>query len=52
MVFAFKIDLFDPTWMNGATGCVFAKTIAITETGARRTHGYPTELQALCVCAT
>jgi len=30
MVFAFKIDLFDPKWVNGETGCVFAKTIAIT----------------------
>jgi Xaa-Pro aminopeptidase len=49
MVFAFNIDLFDPKWRNGETGCVFAETIHITETGARRMHGYPTEFQALTV---
>ena len=47
MVFAFNIDLFDPKWRNGETGCVFAETIRITETGACRMHGYPTELQVL-----
>lgn len=45
MVFAFNIDLFDPKWMDGKTGCVFAETIAITETGARRLHTYPTQFQ-------
>ena len=49
MVFAFNIDLFDPKWMNGETGCVFAETIAITDTGARRMHNYPTEFQILPV---
>ena len=27
MVFAFNIDLFDPKWRDGETGCVFAETI-------------------------
>src|SRR5580698_5027471 len=27
MVFAFNIDLFDPAWRNGETGCVFAETV-------------------------
>jgi hypothetical protein len=49
MVFAFNIDLFDPKWRNGETGCVFAETIAITETGARRMHSFPTEFQTLAV---
>ncbi len=47
MVFAFNIDLFDPNWRNGETGCVFAETIAITGTGARRMHGFPTEFQTI-----
>ena len=47
MVFAFNIDLFDPKWHNGKTGCVFAETIHITETGARRMHSYPTAFQEL-----
>jgi Xaa-Pro aminopeptidase len=49
MVFAFNIDLFDPKWRDGDTGCVFAETIHITERGARRMHSYPTEFQALVV---
>jgi Xaa-Pro dipeptidase len=49
MVFAFNIDLFDPAWRNGETGCVFAETIHITEAGARRMHSFPTEFQALAV---
>jgi Xaa-Pro dipeptidase len=49
MVFAFNIDLFDPKWRNGDTGCVFAETIHITESGARRLHAYSTEFQALTV---
>ena len=47
MVFAFNIDLFDPAWRNGSTGCVFAETILITEHGARRLHAFPTEFQTL-----
>jgi Xaa-Pro aminopeptidase len=47
MVFAFNIDLFDPKWHDGKTGCVFAETIHITETGARRMHSYPTAFQEL-----
>ena len=27
MVFAFNIDLFDPKWHEGKTGCVFAETV-------------------------
>jgi Xaa-Pro aminopeptidase len=49
MVFAFNIDLFDPKWRNGDTGCVFAETIHIADDGARRLHTYPTEFQALAV---
>ncbi len=49
MVFAFNIDLFDPKWRNGETGCVFAETIHITETGARRMHSYPMEFQTLSI---
>lgn len=47
MVFAFNIDLVDPNWRNGETGCVFAETILITESGARRLHTYPVELQVV-----
>jgi Xaa-Pro aminopeptidase len=47
MVFAFNIDLFDPKWRGGETGCVFAETVVITEQGARRMHSYPTEFQVL-----
>jgi Xaa-Pro dipeptidase len=47
MVFAFNIDLFDPTFHDGKTGTVFAETIAITDTGARRLHSYDTALQIL-----
>jgi Xaa-Pro aminopeptidase len=49
MVFAFNIDLFDPAWHDGKTGCVFAETILITETGARRLHATPTDLQIIAV---
>jgi Xaa-Pro dipeptidase len=49
MVFAFNIDLFDPTWHNGKTGCVFAETIEITADGARRMHTFPMEFQVLPV---
>jgi Xaa-Pro aminopeptidase len=47
MVFAFNIDLFDPQWHDGQTGCVFAETIEITATGAQRMHRYPLEFQEL-----
>jgi Xaa-Pro aminopeptidase len=49
MVFAFNIDLFDPSFHDGKTGCVFAETVVITETGARRMHNYPMDFQALTV---
>jgi Xaa-Pro aminopeptidase len=49
MVFAFNIDLFDPRWHNGETGCVFAETIVISETGARRMHTYSTDFQTIAV---
>jgi Xaa-Pro aminopeptidase len=49
MVFAFNIDLFDPSWREGKTGCVFAETVLITETGARRMHAYPMDLQTIDV---
>jgi Xaa-Pro dipeptidase len=45
MVFAFNIDLFDPKWRQGQTGCVFAETIEITDSGVRRMHSFPIELQ-------
>ncbi|HEY1363701.1 MAG TPA: Xaa-Pro peptidase family protein [Xanthobacteraceae bacterium] len=49
MVFAFNIDLFDPDWRGGKTGCVFAETIEITQSGARRMHSFPTEFQRIAV---
>jgi Xaa-Pro dipeptidase len=49
MVFAMYIDLFDPKWRNGETGCVFAETIVITDDGARRLHSFPTEFQRVLV---
>ena len=49
MVFAFNIDLFDPKWKDGKTGCVFAETIEITDTGARRMHSFSTDFQKLPV---
>jgi Xaa-Pro aminopeptidase len=49
MVFALNIDLFDPEWMNGETGCVFAETVVVTETAARWLHGYPLELKVIDV---
>jgi len=49
MVFAMNIDLFDPKWMNGETGCVFAETITITKDGARRMHSFSTDFQKLPV---
>jgi Xaa-Pro aminopeptidase len=49
MVFAFNIDLVDPKFHDGKTGCVFAETVVITETGARRMHEYPTNFQTIAV---
>jgi len=49
MVFAMNIDLVDPKWRDGETGCVFAETIVITETGARRLHSFSTDFQRLPV---
>jgi len=49
MVFAMNIDLFDPKWRNGETGCVFAETIVITDDGARRLHNFSTDFQRLPV---
>ena len=49
MVFAMNIDLFDPKWRNGETGCVFAETIVITDDGARRLHSFSTDFQRLPV---
>jgi Xaa-Pro dipeptidase len=49
MVFAFNIDLFDPSFHDGKTGCVFAETVVITESGARRLHDYPMDFQTLAV---
>jgi Xaa-Pro aminopeptidase len=49
MVFAFNIDLFDPQFHDGKTGCVFAETVVITSTGARRMHDYPMDFQTIAV---
>lgn len=49
MVFAFNIDLVDPSWHDGKTGCVFAETIEITADGARRMHNYPMEFQHISI---
>jgi Xaa-Pro aminopeptidase len=49
MVFAFNIDLVDPKWRNGQTGCVFAETVLITEKGSRRLHSFDMGLQVIPV---
>jgi hypothetical protein len=49
MVFAMNVDLFDPKWRGGETGCVFAETIVITGDGARRLHSFSTDFQRLPV---
>jgi len=49
MVFAFNIDLFDPTWRNGETGCVFAETVVVTDDKPRRLHQFPTAFQVISV---
>ncbi|MGA8322895.1 MAG: Xaa-Pro peptidase family protein [Xanthobacteraceae bacterium] len=47
MVFAFNIDLFDPKFHDGKTGCVFAETVVITDAGAKRLHSYPMNFQTI-----
>jgi Xaa-Pro aminopeptidase len=47
MVFAFNIDLVDPHWRNGETGCVFAETIVVTEGKPRHLHSFPTNFQII-----
>jgi hypothetical protein len=47
MVFAFNIDLFNPNWHDGKTGCVFAETVEITDTDARRMHSFPIDFQRI-----
>jgi len=47
MVFAFNIDLIDPNWRNGETGCVFAETVVITEGKPKRLHTFPTNFQII-----
>jgi Xaa-Pro dipeptidase len=49
MVFAFNIDLFDPHWKNGETGCVLAETIVVTQEKPRRLHAFPTDFQIINV---
>jgi len=47
MVFAFNIDLYDPTYHDGKTGCVFAETLVIEDAGARRMHAFPMDFQTI-----
>ncbi|MGB6447438.1 MAG: hypothetical protein WBF47_20150, partial [Xanthobacteraceae bacterium] len=47
MVFAFNIELFDPKFHDGKTGCVFAETVVITDAGAKRLHSYPMNFQTI-----
>lgn len=49
MVFALNIDLVNPAWRNGETGCVFAETIIITEGAAKRMHTFSTDFQVVLV---
>ncbi|MDB5875060.1 MAG: hydrolase/M24 family peptidase [Ramlibacter sp.] len=49
MVFAFNIDLFNPKFRNGETGCVFAETVVITDEGAHRMHEFNLNFQSLPV---
>jgi Xaa-Pro dipeptidase len=49
MVFAFNIDLYDPKFHQGRTGCVFAETVVITDTGAHRLHKHPIDFQTIAV---
>ena len=47
MVFCFNIDLVDPSWRNGETGCVFAETVVITEDKPRYLHSFPQNFQII-----
>ena len=47
MVFCFNIDLVDPNWRNGETGCVFAETILVTEDKPKRLHNFDTGFQII-----
>ena len=47
MVFAFNIDLIDPAYHGGKTGCVFAETVLITDKGAERLHNYSMDFQEI-----
>jgi Xaa-Pro dipeptidase len=47
MVFAFNIDLYDPHYREGKTGCVFAETVVIEDAGPRRMHTFPMEFQTI-----
>jgi len=47
MVFAFNIDLVNPGWRNGETGCVFAETVLVTEGKPKRLHSFPTNFQII-----
>jgi Xaa-Pro dipeptidase len=47
MVFAFNLDLVNPRWRNGQTGCVLAETVLVTEGQPRRLHTFPTDFQII-----
>jgi len=47
MVFAFNIDLVDPKWKNGETGCILGETILVTDAGSKRMHSFPTGFQVI-----
>ncbi|MEI9475716.1 MAG: Xaa-Pro peptidase family protein [Deltaproteobacteria bacterium] len=47
MVFAFNIDLVNPAWRKGETGCVFAETVLVTEGKPERLHGFSTDFQII-----
>jgi Xaa-Pro aminopeptidase len=49
MVFAFNIDLVDPSWRKAETGCVFAETVLVTEDKPERLHRFPTNFQIIDV---
>ena len=49
MVFAFNIDLVDPSWRKAETGCVFAETVLVTEGKPERLHRFPTDFQIIDV---
>jgi Xaa-Pro dipeptidase len=47
VVFAFNIDLVDPYWRSGETGCFFAETIVATETKRKRLYAFPINFQII-----